>query len=319
MKILFGYDGSPCSDAAAHELRWAGLPPGGEAVALSAAEAWPHVPDVADKPEGRARGRDYPFSSPTLLAARAIFVHAKAEAEALCRTGAERLREALPSDWSVREAAATVSPSSALLHAADSLRPDLIVVGSHGRSAAGRMFLGSVSHAVLVHAASSVRVGRGRRAEDQTLRLLIGFDGSEHALEAVRVVTGRRWPAGTEVRVVTAVPRLGDVEGAPDALLERLDPVTATLRASGALAVSGAVHEGEPRQVLTAVAEDMAADCIFLGARGLSTLQRLLIGSVSTAVAMRAHCTVEVVRPRLAAEPGSSGTDAVEAGRDAAP
>ena len=43
-------------------------------------------------------------------------------------------------------------------------------------------------------------------------------------------------------------------------------------------------------------AERWGADCIFLGAKGHSRFERLLLGSVSTAVSARAHCSVEVVR-----------------------
>ena len=48
-----------------------------------------------------------------------------------------------------------------------------------------------------------------------------------------------------------------------------------------------------------AEAEKWGADCIFVGARGLNGLERLLLGSVSTAVASYAHCSVEVVRPQF--------------------
>lgn len=40
------------------------------------------------------------------------------------------------------------------------------------------------------------------------------------------------------------------------------------------------------------------ADCIFVGARGVRGLERFLLGSVSTAVAMNAHCSVEIVHRR---------------------
>ena len=43
-------------------------------------------------------------------------------------------------------------------------------------------------------------------------------------------------------------------------------------------------------------ANEWNAKSIFMGARGLSRLQRFLLGSVSSSVAARAHCSVEVVR-----------------------
>jgi len=41
------------------------------------------------------------------------------------------------------------------------------------------------------------------------------------------------------------------------------------------------------------------ADCIFVGARGVRGLERFLSGSVSSAVAMNAPCSVEIVHRRV--------------------
>jgi nucleotide-binding universal stress UspA family protein len=67
------------------------------------------------------------------------------------------------------------------------------------------------------------------------------------------------------------------------------------LRAAG-LAVTAIAIEGDPKRVLLDEAEKWEADCIFVGARGLRRIQRLLLGSVSGAVAAQANCSVEVVR-----------------------
>jgi nucleotide-binding universal stress UspA family protein len=58
------------------------------------------------------------------------------------------------------------------------------------------------------------------------------------------------------------------------------------------------VKEENPKRLLISEAEDWGADCIFVGARGLSHIERFWLGSVSTAVAPRAHCSVEVVREK---------------------
>jgi nucleotide-binding universal stress UspA family protein len=67
------------------------------------------------------------------------------------------------------------------------------------------------------------------------------------------------------------------------------------LRPTG-LAVSSVVKAGDPKHVLLEEAEQWQADGMFLGARGLKRIERFLLGSVSTAMATRAHCSVEVVR-----------------------
>jgi nucleotide-binding universal stress UspA family protein len=66
------------------------------------------------------------------------------------------------------------------------------------------------------------------------------------------------------------------------------------------IAVSTQLQQGEPKHVLVEEAERWGADCIFVGSRGLNRLERLLFGSVATAVATRASCSVEVVRPTSA-------------------
>ena len=65
---------------------------------------------------------------------------------------------------------------------------------------------------------------------------------------------------------------------------------------SAGLKVSIVVKEQGPKALLCGEAEDLMADCIFVGARGMGRLERFLIGSVSLGVATRAHCSVEVVR-----------------------
>jgi nucleotide-binding universal stress UspA family protein len=67
------------------------------------------------------------------------------------------------------------------------------------------------------------------------------------------------------------------------------------LRHTG-LAVEVALRYGDPKAVLVEEAKSVNTDCIFVGARGHSKIQRLLLGSVSAAVSARAPCSVEVIR-----------------------
>jgi nucleotide-binding universal stress UspA family protein len=58
------------------------------------------------------------------------------------------------------------------------------------------------------------------------------------------------------------------------------------------------IRRGTPKHELLDEAESWQADCIFVGAKGVRGIDRLMLGSVSSAVSARAHCSVEVVRPR---------------------
>ena len=72
-----------------------------------------------------------------------------------------------------------------------------------------------------------------------------------------------------------------------------IDEAADKLRAA-ALKTEVVVKEEDPKRLLIAEAESWGADCIFVGARGMGRIERFLLGSVSSAVAARAHCSVEV-------------------------
>ena len=87
-----------------------------------------------------------------------------------------------------------------------------------------------------------------------------------------------------------------------------VDAMAAPLHTRG-LTVSSVIKEGDPKHVLLDEAEQWEADCIFVGARGLSRVARFWLGSVSAAVAARAYCAVEVVRPTLSSLSTHSGIE----------
>lgn len=287
MKILIAYDGSECADAALEDLRWAGLPEGVECKVLSVIETWLPPPSGLEIVEHIDREQEF-----MTLAARA----------------AMRVTKARPA-WQVKAEVGIGSPASVILEKADEWKPDLIVLGAHGRSALGRFVFGSVSQKVLHEAKGSVRVARGQAEEpDRPVRLLIGFDGSQGAKEAVRAVTVRSWPADCEIRLVYSawpnldlssqpmVGKIADWIAEEDLRIKKwIDAEVSDLNAAG-LRTHAVIKAEEPKQLLLAEAEKWKADCIFVGARGLSRFERLRLGSVSSAVAARAHCSVEVVR-----------------------
>jgi nucleotide-binding universal stress UspA family protein len=288
MKILIAYDGSECAEAALNDLQRAGLPQEAEVIVISVDEQWLPLPSSYGMAE-----TSFPSSYPL-----------SAEIETLAEEASQRLRAIFPA-WQVHSSAIVGSPASAVLIKADGWQPDLIVVGSHGRTALGRFLLGSVSQKVLSEARCSVRIARGRRGEIQApARIAVGLDGSPESEAAVRAVAARAWPAGSEARVITVLDQLisavvelvDKTEGdGRQWIRETLDATAEKLRASG-LTVSSLIKKGDPRHILPDEAESWRADCIFVGARGLSRFERFRLGSVSGAVAARAHCSVEVVR-----------------------
>ncbi len=301
MKVLIGYDGSQNAIAMIDDLKLAGLPSDTEALVMSVAEMW-----LVPPPSYGLAQTDYVESFQLDIRL----------AKEIAEKGGTQLKAHFPT-WKITIESTIGSPARELLKKASEFHPDLIVVGSQGLTTIGRLLLGSVSQKVATEAHSSVRIARGRLQEtNEPARIIIGADGSPESNEAIRSVASRKWPRGTEVVLLTATGKIPVNEykamiGAP---LENVPPedqarhdelisikrvleeaLEAQLRAQG-LFVSTIIKEGDPRKVLLQEAEKWGADAIFIGSRGFGKIKRLVLGSVSTAISARAHCSVEVVR-----------------------
>jgi nucleotide-binding universal stress UspA family protein len=311
MKILIGYDGSECADAALDDLNQAGLPATGEAHIMSVAEVWlPPPPPSSYEIIEEARHATSPAELQRDFAKRCATAK---EMLTLAERARDRLQTLFP-NWKVTADSSCGSAAWELVAKADEWKPDLIVVGSHGRTALGRFVLGSVSQRVLTEARCSVRIARGRVEEPNSpVRIIVGTDGSAASDEALRAVTARHWPKRSEICVVMVDDPL-----APEFLGKLIPPLGKTLaedrqeertwveeiskhsldilRKAG-LKVTCVVRKGDPKRELCKAAEEWNADCIFVGSAGFSNrFERFVLGSVSGAVAARAHCSVEVIR-----------------------
>ena len=302
MKILIGHDGSQSADAALVDLQRAGLPVEVEALIVS-------IADVMMVPATPV----YELAGEALMSRRVVagLVNARRQTERLLKEtkefanrAKEQVRSYFP-HWHVRAETLAGSAAFELISKADEWRPDLIVVGSHGRSAVSRLILGSVSKKVVTDSDHSVRVARGDIEKDRNTppKLVIGVDGSTEAEQAIRAVGSRVWPPGTEVRIIAVDDGSSSIAAG---LTDELPLAAAQLVAWGenalseiGLKVSVVTEKGDPRRVLIEQAQAWDADSIFVGGRRFnSALERFQLGSVATALVTKAHCSVEVVRNR---------------------
>lgn len=312
MKVLIGYDGSLSAEAALEDLRRAGLPREGEALVVSVGEVLAMPETSAAEMVGAAVTSRRLASAVAQAQARAA--QALEEARILAEAAARRVRFFL-AGWDVRAEPLAGTPHWELLRKTEEWDPDLVVVGSQGRSALGRLLLGSVSKKVAEESSRSVRIARlaAVKGEGEPPRIMIGVDGSTEAERAVRAVGERVWPDGTQVLIVTvddgtSPKRINSPLPSTAALINGRNVETAAaahamvewgvaeLRAIG-LDASAVTLKGDPRSVLVAEARRWDADSIFVGPRRFSgAVERLRLGSVSAAVGKNAHCSVEVVR-----------------------
>jgi nucleotide-binding universal stress UspA family protein len=123
-------------------------------------------------------------------------------------------------------------------------------------------------------------------------RVLLATDGSETALTAAEALAARPWPEGSEFRIVTVEePWLIS----PPTVVINIDSAEQVLASAG-LKPSVVVLSGNPKEAILEEARTWDADLIVVGSHGRRGFKRFLLGSVSEAVAMNAHCSVVVVR-----------------------
>jgi len=212
-------------------------------------------------------------------------------------------------------------PKKAIPDYAKHWKADLVLIGSHGKSALTRFLLGSVAQAVLRSSPCSVEIVRPRpvlRLPSEGMKILLATDGSEGSARTVYAVANRPWPAKSQVKLVSVVQLLTPDNQAtisplcseyPTSLLEQVWK-EARARAEEAVADARKILNsaklnvcdckstpiGDARSVILDSAKAWGADLIVLGSHGRHGLDRLLLGSVSESVAIHAHCCVEVVR-----------------------
>jgi nucleotide-binding universal stress UspA family protein len=306
MRILIGHDGSECSESILKQLPYCGLPLHAEV----------HVLTTADVPMPVVVGvESYSFAvtpeqwSEYETVARTEMHRAQLNAQQV----AHRILKCYP-EWDVTPLGVEGSASTQLLLHAENWKPDLIIVGSHGKGMIRKLFLGSVSSRVLHEATCSVRIVHEHAIDpNHPLTLLVAVDDSGEASRVIESVASRHYPENTIIHVMTVADMSviaaidyvatasGDLEDETEealakALRVRMTSFSARLKQRYPN-VHVHVRIDKPRNAILEFAAEVGADAIVVGAKGKNALKRFVLGSVSSSVAQHSNVTVEVVRP----------------------
>ncbi|MFF3493380.1 universal stress protein [Streptomyces sp. NPDC002795] len=283
--VLVGADGSESSleavAVAAREARQRGL-----GLRIVHAFIWPKM---------RAAG----------LAAAAEAL--RGQADTLLAAAVEHARAAEPDLGDVEGEVATGEPLTVL--AVRSADADLVVVGSRGLGAFTGLMIGSVAVYLAAHAECPVLVVRGRPDADGLVAVAVDSSGDARAAvdaafgEAERRGTGllalhvwNTWSAeGPDHRPGALAPLVSNIselrKQAGQTLTDALAP---GLIAHPHISVERRLLEGRVRPTLIEASKE--ARMIVTGARGRGGFKGLIMGSVSQALLLHAHCPVLVVR-----------------------
>jgi nucleotide-binding universal stress UspA family protein len=140
--------------------------------------------------------------------------------------------------------------------------------------------------------------------------VVVGTDGSETAMEAVRHAAKLAVASGARLTVVTAfnpkaAQAVEDMAEVPEEIRWRITESAHADELAGAASklaselgvkdVRARSAKGDPADALIDVAEDTGGDVIVVGSRGMTGASRFLLGSVPNTVSHHAPCDVLIV------------------------
>lgn len=177
----------------------------------------------------------------------------------------------------------------------------LLTIGSRGRGGVKGALIGSVSQNCAQYARSSVCVVRDRPLTNRPGRVVVGIDGSQASLAALRFAAEtaalrgsllhavHTWIAPYQATSVWSPPLPAIDVSREEAVATLRDSLSAALGDGHGLQVEHSVIEGPAGPTLVQAADD--ADLLVVGSRGRGGWKALLLGSVST------HCVVNAPGP----------------------
>jgi nucleotide-binding universal stress UspA family protein len=227
-----------------------------------------------------------------------------------------------PRRFKIETKIASAYPRTEIASYAKQWGADFVFIGAHRHSAPIQFLLGSIARAIVRNAPCSVVIVRphepGAAKSANEFRVLVATDGSACAKAAVDSVAKRSWFSNAVFKVLSVVPAFMPIGDAGIAyfytnqtqeaieIMEREAKNAATqarragqdtLKQAGLKATAEeALLDGDPKSVILEEAARWGADLIIVGSHGRHGVDRLMMGSVSEAVAVHAPCSVEVFR-----------------------
>ena len=184
-------------------------------------------------------------------------------------------------------------PAEIILEMAEERGYDLIIIGNRAKTQHERFALGSVTEKVSMYAPCPVLI---TKQKTEIRRLLVAIDGSAQANKALdhAVAIAKNFGAKItllhveESKLFDLKPEIAKKVG-EEILLE------AESRLEG-VSFDKSLKPGDPVEIILKMAWLGNFDLIVMGSRGISSIKRFLLGSVSADVSMHARTSVLLVR-----------------------
>ena len=199
------------------------------------------------------------------------------------------------------------TPWSTLVDVLDDPSFDLVVMGTHGRTALSRIVLGSVAEKVVRHSPCSVLVVRPDAQPAPFKHVLCPIDFSEYSQQALKLAgeLSRRNAAAltllsvVEINFYTGRRPAHYIHYLDRTARELLHKSAAELETTLSTPVTTRCSIGSPGgQILALLDDDRSIDLVVMGSHGRTGIARAFIGSVAEKVVRHAGCPVLVTRKR---------------------
>jgi nucleotide-binding universal stress UspA family protein len=224
-----------------------------------------------------------------------------------------RIQEEHP-DQVVRVHSRVGGPAPSILRRIEEVHADLVVMTTHGRSALGRAWLGSVADGVVRQAHCPVLLLRPEEEEAplDLARIMVSLDGSdasERALGQARLLAGT-W--GSKVDLVSVIPTPHSVavpylDASAEAeevrqtleadFREYLGRTATSLRETGVTVETQVVRAQDVPAGLLGALKRSEAGLLVMSTQGRGGVARLILGSVANRMIRSAPVPVLVVPP----------------------
>jgi len=239
-------------------------------------------------------------------------------AQKMLLKAAETIRQDFFEAEIVTDLCESYMPDEIILDVARTWGADLVIVGSRGVSSLERFLLGSVSNSVLLNAPCSVEIVKLQNqhigSSKKIKNILLALDISTYSDAALARTMNQEWSENTKIKIISvvkpAIELFGlDITGLLSANIAKEHELTVQTRSNwlekkteqafktfNRDRVSIEVLTGDAREVILNVAAELSSDLIVMGSHSRRGVSKILLGSVSQAVALHSTCSVLVVK-----------------------
>jgi nucleotide-binding universal stress UspA family protein len=188
-------------------------------------------------------------------------------------------------------------PAESILELVKDKGYDLVVIGNRAGHQSELYALGSVTEKIVRHAECTVFIVKKKTLLE---KILVAHDGSKHADRALEYAV----QLAKKYRVNLALLHVEDDNliriGGPD-VLDCLGTVGECILENASKKIRGVsfgkfLKYGNPAETIIKMAQKGNVDLIIVGSRGLSSVKRFLLGSVSDDISMHSRSSVLIVR-----------------------